>query len=62
MLMTPLFPMLTMGIAAAVVMMLSGIWEFAHPDAIALAVGLAFLLAALSLEGLVLWNATHQHN
>jgi hypothetical protein len=43
-------------------MMPSGIWEFANPDAIALAVGLAFLLAALSLEGLVLWNATHQHN
>jgi len=42
--------------------MIHGVWEFAHPGAIALGLGLAVLLAAISLEGVALWTATHQHN
>lgn len=42
--------------------MINGIWEFAHPGAMALGVGLAVLLGAISVEALALWNATHQHS
>jgi hypothetical protein len=40
---------------------MTGIWEFAHPQAIAVSVGLALLIAAISVESIALWNATHQH-
>ena len=39
---------------------MTDIWEFANPQAIALGVGVAVLLSALSLESIVLWKATHQ--
>ena len=39
---------------------MTGIWEFANPQAIALGVGVAVLLSVLSLESIVLWKATHQ--
>ncbi len=40
---------------------MTGIWEFANPQAMALGVGIAVLLGALSLESIVLWKATHQN-
>ncbi len=41
---------------------MTGIWEFAHPQAIAWGVGLAVLITAISLEGIALWTATHPHH
>jgi len=49
-------------IETAAVQAVTGIWEFAHPQAIAWGVGLAVLITALSLEGIALWTATHPHH
>ncbi len=51
-----------MSIETAAVQVMTGIWEFAHPQAIAWGVGLAVLIAAVSVEGIALWNATHPHH
>ena len=48
------------GLIGNEVQSMTGIWEFANPQAIALGVGVAVLLSALSLESIVLWKATHQ--
>jgi hypothetical protein len=58
--MTAIARLVSIETAAAKAM--TGIWEFAHPQAIAWGVGLAVLIAALSVEGIALWNATHPHH
>lgn len=57
--MTALSRLVSIETAAASAM--TGIWEFAHPQAIAWGVGLAVLITAISVEGIALWNATHPH-
>ena len=58
--MTALSRLVSIETAAASAM--TGIWEFAHPQAIAWGLGLAVLITPLSLEGIALWTATHPHH